>query len=397
MATQYTDILKLALPVQGELSGTWGDVVNDNITSMVEEAIAGRKVINTWTTNSHTLTTADGTTSESRAAILSLTDTGSALTGAGTVICPAASKVYIVENGTGEDITVKTSSGTGIVVPDGRNALLFCDGTNVEEGISSISGALDVGGVTSITADSTRPLSLSRTTNQGEMIRLSEGTTIRGLVGIRDNVAYMYSPSGSGIVLTSSTVNPAQVAGLGSGQPSNGTVDLGGSSSRWKDLYLSGGVYFDPNAAVNKLDDYEEGTFNPQLADADTGGNQATFGNSSGRYRKVGSQVFVEVMLNQIDESGMTSGNSVRLRNLPFTAVDNTNFALIPGKVYVGAVSNPDATNSGSWIPTLTHNSTIITFRANTGASTGQPEFMLVSDLSGSQPYLFLQISYMAA
>ena len=64
MATQYTSILKLALPVQGELSGTWGDVVNDNITSMVEEAIAGRAVINTWTANSHTLTTADGTTSQ---------------------------------------------------------------------------------------------------------------------------------------------------------------------------------------------------------------------------------------------------------------------------------------------------------------------------------------------
>jgi hypothetical protein len=42
MATQYTDKLKLALPTQGELSGTWGTVVNDNITAMVEEAIAGR-------------------------------------------------------------------------------------------------------------------------------------------------------------------------------------------------------------------------------------------------------------------------------------------------------------------------------------------------------------------
>jgi hypothetical protein len=138
MATQYTSILKLALPVQGELSGTWGDVVNDNITSMVEEAIAGRKVINTWTGNSHTLTTADGTTSESRAAILTLTDTGTALTGAGTVVCPAASKVYIVENGTGQAITVKTASGTGAAVPDGKNMVVFCDGTNVEEGITNI-------------------------------------------------------------------------------------------------------------------------------------------------------------------------------------------------------------------------------------------------------------------
>ncbi len=145
MTTQYTTILKLALPVQGELSGTWGDVVNNNITSMVEEAVAGRKVINTWTANSHTLTSADGTTSEARAAILTLTDTGTALSGAGSVVCPAASKIYIVENGTAQVITVKTASGTGIAVPVGKNMVVFCDGTNVEEGISNIA-SLSIGG-----------------------------------------------------------------------------------------------------------------------------------------------------------------------------------------------------------------------------------------------------------
>jgi hypothetical protein len=55
MTTAYTPTLKLALPVTGELSGTWGDVVNDNITSMVEQAIAGLATINTWTTNAHVL------------------------------------------------------------------------------------------------------------------------------------------------------------------------------------------------------------------------------------------------------------------------------------------------------------------------------------------------------
>lgn len=43
MATQYSTLLKLALPTQGELSGSWGDVVNNNITSMIEEAVAGLK------------------------------------------------------------------------------------------------------------------------------------------------------------------------------------------------------------------------------------------------------------------------------------------------------------------------------------------------------------------
>jgi len=133
MATQYTDILKLALPTTGELDGTWGDVVNNNITSMVEEAIAGLSTINTWSANSHTLTTANGTTSESRAAMLILTDSGGALTGAGEVICPAETKIYLVYNNTGETITVKTSAGTGADILDGVTLFVYCDGTNVEK------------------------------------------------------------------------------------------------------------------------------------------------------------------------------------------------------------------------------------------------------------------------
>lgn len=151
MTTQYSPILKLALPVQGELSGTWGDVVNDNITSMVEQAVAGRAVINTWTTNSHTLTTANGTSSESRCAMLELTDTGTALTGAGTVICPTASKIYIVKNGAGQSITVKTAAGTGVLIPDGRTTFLFCDGTNVVEALTHTT-SLQLGTSTVVTA-----------------------------------------------------------------------------------------------------------------------------------------------------------------------------------------------------------------------------------------------------
>jgi hypothetical protein len=144
MTTQYTPILKLALPVQGELSGTWGDVVNDNITSMVEQAVAGRAVVNTWTTNSHTLTTADGTTAESRCAMLEFTDTGTALSGAGTVICPTLSKIYIAKNASGQTVTLKTSAGTGVAVPNGYTMFVFCDGTNVVEAVTSV-GTLKLG------------------------------------------------------------------------------------------------------------------------------------------------------------------------------------------------------------------------------------------------------------
>ena len=149
MATQYTTILKLALPTQGELDGSWGTTVNNNITSMVEEAVAGRSVINSWSGNSHTLTTADGTTAEARAAMLSLTDTGAQLgSNAATVICPTASKIYIVTNAVGQAATLKTASGTGIAIPNGATMLLFCDGTNVVEGINNVTGTLTTAAIT---------------------------------------------------------------------------------------------------------------------------------------------------------------------------------------------------------------------------------------------------------
>tara|TARA_R100000951_G_C2648026_1_gene183295 strand:+ start:2373 stop:3275 length:903 start_codon:yes stop_codon:yes gene_type:complete len=149
MATQYSTILKLGLPVQGELDGTWGDEVNNKVTNMVEEAIAGRKVIDTWSGNSHTLTVVEGATSGSRAAILTLTDTSTALTGAATVVCPANSKIFVMQNSCGQAATLKTPSGTGISVANGGTALLVCDGTNVVIPSATLENVLDAGNSTS--------------------------------------------------------------------------------------------------------------------------------------------------------------------------------------------------------------------------------------------------------
>lgn len=136
MATQYTSILKLALPTAGELDGTWGDVVNDNITSMIEEAIAGMTTINTWTTNAASIgSPSNGTTSPSRAAIIELTDTGVSLTAQGTLTIATvpASKIYVVRNATLQDIRVTRGGSNTVIVPKGNTQVLVCDGTDVFE------------------------------------------------------------------------------------------------------------------------------------------------------------------------------------------------------------------------------------------------------------------------
>jgi hypothetical protein len=66
---------------------------------------------------------------------------------------------------------------------------------------------------------------------------------------------------------------------------SDGAIDLGNDGRRFKDLYLSGGVYLGGTGAANKLDDYEEGTFTP----ADN--NIGNYTNAYGRYTKIGNMV----------------------------------------------------------------------------------------------------------
>jgi hypothetical protein len=140
MPSSYTSLLKFELPVQGELSGTWGNVVNTAITTPVSEAIAGTTSITVGATD-YTLTNGDGSTSnEARRMFITATGSPGA---ARNVICPASSKLYVFTNSTsgGFAMTLKTSAGSGIAVPAGQSRLLYCNGTDV---VSAITGFTDI-------------------------------------------------------------------------------------------------------------------------------------------------------------------------------------------------------------------------------------------------------------
>ena len=80
------------------------------------------------------------------------------------------------------------------------------------------------------------------------------------------------------------------------------------------------GTAVDTYNAANTLDDYEEGTFTPVVADASSGGNTATVGTAQGWYTKVGRKVTIYISLDNINTSGMTSGNDLYIRDLPFSS-----------------------------------------------------------------------------
>lgn len=254
MATNYTTVLKFALPTTGELVGSWGSVVNNQITQMVEQAITGIATINTWSTASHTLTTANGATSESRCAILQCSGAPGA---AATVICPANPKIYIVRNNVtgGYAVTLRTSAGTGISVPNGKVMWLYCDGTNVVEatnylaslslgtplaassggtgiansynislgGAVSLSGALSLLGNDAVTINTTDTTNITLPTS-GTLITASSSDTItnKDISGLTNNI--------HDVSLTSDVINTLPIANGGLGVttvPSNGQIPIG--------------------------------------------------------------------------------------------------------------------------------------------------------------------------
>lgn len=127
MATNYTSLLGFALPTTGELDGTWGTVVNDSITQLVEDSVAGFATADVTSGNWTLTTTGSGAANQARCAILRPTGTPGV---SRNIIAPSQSKAYIVDNQSDGSVVVKGSATTGTTILAGDRALVVWDGSD---------------------------------------------------------------------------------------------------------------------------------------------------------------------------------------------------------------------------------------------------------------------------
>jgi hypothetical protein len=112
-------------------------------------------------------------------------------------------------------------------------------------------------------------LALNRKTSDGDIVDFrKDGTTVGSIGSVAGTNLSVTSDDGVLYLGGDQSGSVRAINNLGSGQPrldarNDATTDLGSSSNRFKDLYLSGGAYLGGTAAANKLDDYEEGTWTP--------------------------------------------------------------------------------------------------------------------------------------
>ena len=179
------------------------------------------------------------------------------------------------------------------------------------------------------TADGNNPILAVRKSSDGKIQTFFKDTTEVGSIGV-DNSTDLVITSTDDIFfnVAGASNNILQLYG-GSGANSqvkfdspvypltDNTRDLGNSTERWQDLYLSGGAFIGGTGSANYLDDYEEGSWTPSL-----GGN-TVYNSQVGKYTKIGN--LVTIMCNvYVNTQG--TGSVSQISGLPFTVSNITEY-----------------------------------------------------------------------
>jgi hypothetical protein len=145
-----------------------------------------------------------------------------------------------------------------------------------------------------------------------------DGTTVGSIASKDGDLAIGTGTVGVRFLDGSSAIVP-QNHSTNSG--TDGLLDLGVGAARFKDLYLSGGVYLGGTVAANLLDDYEEGDYDATVTCSTSGTVTLEADSNRASYTKVGRLVTVTGLL-IVDSISSPVGYAVI--SLPFAAATGT-------------------------------------------------------------------------
>ncbi len=137
MASSYTSRIRLTKQADGENPNTWGTILNNQVIDLLDDAIASYTTISIGSAATVTLTENEGAADQSRSAFLELTGSVGGSNNTISLIIPAKSKSYVINNKvsantTASDIVkMKTAGGDGYDIKLGAVGLVICDGTSV--------------------------------------------------------------------------------------------------------------------------------------------------------------------------------------------------------------------------------------------------------------------------
>jgi len=183
---------------------------------------------------------------------------------------------------------------------------------------SAIAGTtLWAGGYLNSTVSSDYVGRFNRLSTDGEIVQFQKDGSTVGSIGVGGS-GDLYIGDGDTALLIDGESDLVAPWNTSTNLVRDNAIDLGYSSGRFKDLYLSGGVYLGGTGSANKLDDYEAGTFTVGFSGATV--SAVTY---TGFYTKIGQVVH----WNYFSQAATISGASgtAEITGLPFTVLNSQN------------------------------------------------------------------------
>jgi hypothetical protein len=263
---------------------------------------------------------------------------------------------------------------------------LYVDATNDRVGINSGTSpqrALHA------TADGVPVARFERDSSAGAIVEFRNSSNVTfGSIGNDSTEMFvnMSSTNNTGFASGTSGGDSVIFPAGSNGAVRDNAIDLGYSTGRWKDLFLSGGVYLGGTTSVNYLEDYEEGTFTPAYTFS-TSQATITYNSQLGEYVKVGGLVHFSISLYTASLSG--GSGYLWISGLPFTS---------------GAGSSQGGASLGyhrSWATNFTANlalnvadsQTTVRMHINNSTAVG-PTYIYPSDMNSAGNYLQISGTY---
>jgi hypothetical protein len=218
------------------------------------------------------------------------------------------------------DLTVQGAfTSQGIDDNGNATALTIDSSENVLVGkTTSDSGAtagfeVNTNGRINATRDGSMSGVFNRLTSDGDIVQFRKNGSNVGTIGTLGNyltigdedTSIRFHAGVDSILPHNSTTNASRDA----------SINLGTSTARFKDAYLSGGIHLGGTGSANKLDDYEYGTWTPSLV-----GGTVTNNNRS-TYVKIGNLVTVYTY---ITFTTVNNGNPFFITGIPFNQTSTT-------------------------------------------------------------------------
>ena len=297
------------------------------------------------------LGTTAGTALEGDTALLQLGTTSTTALAGDTTTISAQQASDITTNNAKVSMVLGTTAGTALegdtVIPTNNNQLTNGAGYTTNTGTVTSVSSSTTNQLTVATGTSTPALSVVTGTVADAGTALATGDQIhtfvtgQGYITGNETVTLSGDITGSGTTaitasIANNVVGADELNVSGNGTSGQVLASDGDGTFSWADAASGGGnefasgLYIGGTAAINLLDDYEEGSYTPTLSFSYAGGNYPGT-TVLGRYQKIGNTVFVDGYA-RIDGFGSGSQsftfNSV---TLPFTVEKNTSSAYAVG------------------------------------------------------------------